>query len=305
MTFSFLGAGGGSGSGVAVWQYLSKAFNNIDPTSSEFIEIWDPADPTLPEPASAHVLVYAQPGWKNAAGKPGVEDYPPSCGGAFGYKHYSQGEIPQKVYAWSGRAMPAYPYDYMDSQRFSGFNTTPSRTRAMMLPNCGGQTYFHRSDMLAPDAETHYEGDWTKVYNGGNGHWWDRGGGLLPPPNDGPGSSGSFFGRGYDGGHFPGGSGGPGTDTARGPTANKMADGLMDELGILKLFVKGKAQDSNHAESGQFEVILPPDLFLFGQLPFQHDVSLLKLPAGRVPGDRNEEAPRLAMTFAVILEFKQ
>ena len=172
----------------------------------------------------------------------------------------------------------------------------------MMLPNCGAQGDFHQTDAIAPDAETHHFGDWTKVFNGGNGHWWNRFPGIFN--NDGPGSSGSFFGRGYDGGHFPGGSGGPGTDTARGPTATRMADGLLDEFGLLKLFVKGKSGDRNHGDNGDYQVVLPPDLFLFGQLPFQYDTSLLHLPVSNAPSAR-DIAPTPTMVFAVILEFKQ
>ena len=55
MTFSFLG-GGSSSSGVAVWQYLTADFDNTEPDPNKYIEIWDPNDPLLPEPASAHVL---------------------------------------------------------------------------------------------------------------------------------------------------------------------------------------------------------------------------------------------------------
>ena len=41
MSFRINGGGAG-GSGVAVWQYLTKEFNNIDVASDQFIEIWDP-----------------------------------------------------------------------------------------------------------------------------------------------------------------------------------------------------------------------------------------------------------------------
>ena len=307
MSFSFLGAGGG-GSGVAIWQYLTKEFNNIPPDANEFIEIWDPNDPLLPEPASAHVLVYSKHMWMNQATGNVHENYPPACGSSFGYKHYSQGEVPTKVYAWKGNSMIGFPYDYTAKRAYCGFSDTPSYTTGepMMLPNCGAQGDFFKTDSIAPDAETHHIGDWTKVFNGGNGHWWDRSvSPFFQNTNDGPGSSGSFFGRGYDGGHFPGGSGGPGTDTARGPTATRMADGLMDELGLLKLFVKGKAaSDNNHADDGDYQVVLPPDLFLFGQLPFQYDTSLLHLPVSNTPSARNL-APTPKMVFAVILEFKQ
>ncbi len=307
MTFSFLGGGGGSGSGIAIWQYLTKTFNNIPPAADQFIEIWNPNDPLLPEPASAHVLVYSKHMWMNQATTNEHENYPPACGSSFGYKHYSQGEIPQKVYAWKGNSMAAYPYNYASGRSYCGFNTEPSYTTGspMMIPNCGAQGYFFKTDSIAPDAEAHYIGDWTKVFNGGNGHYWDRAVFPFAPTNDGAGSSGSFFGRGYDGKHFPGGSAGPGTDTARGPTATKIADGLLDEFGLLKLFTKGKAAaDDNHADNGDYQVVLPPDLFLFGQLPFQYDTSLLHLPVSNPPSAR-QLAPTPTMVFAVILEFKQ
>ena len=300
MTFHFLGGGGGVGTGGSVWRYLTKTFANSEPSTSDFIEIWDATDPSLPEPSVAHVMMYSQSGWKNVNTASAREDYPPACGAAFGYRRYVQGEIPHKVYAWQGYAMPAYPYDYMDNTRFSGFNTTASLSGAMLLPNPGGQTYFHKADMIAPDAEAHYEGDWTTVFNGGNGHYWDRTG--EGTSHDGPGSCGSFFGRGYAGGKFPGGSGGPGTDTARGPVATKIADDVLDEMGIFKWFVEGKSQNDNHGDNGEFDVVVPSDLFLFGQLPFHYDASLLKLPSCIAPGDRTEHTSH-SITFAVILEF--
>ena len=306
MTFSFIGAGGG-GSDVAVWQYLTKTFNNNPPAADQYIQIWDPNDPLLPEPASAHVLVYSKHMWMNQAGNQQGDEYPPACGSSFGYKHYSQGEIPQRVYGWKGNSMAGYPYNYAPIDKYCGFNTEPTRDTGspLMLPNCGAQGDFHKTDAIAPDAETHHIGDWTKVFNGGNGHYWHRASFPFRPNYDGAGSSGSFFGRGYDGGHYPGGSGGPGTDTARGPVATRMADGLLDEFGLLKLFVKGKAAaDNEHADNGDYQVVLPPDLFLFGQLPFQYDASLLHLPVSNAPSARNV-APTPTMVFAVILEFKQ
>ena len=300
-SFNFVGFGG-SGSGVAVWKYTAKTFGNAHPDPAEFIQIWDPSDPLLPEPVSAHVMVYAMSAWKNKAGKSDQNDYPPACGTSFGYMKYEQGEIPQRVYAWRGRVMP-YPFKYNDSERFCGFNSTPSLNDAMMLPNTSAQGNFHQTDFLATDAETHRVGDWTKVFNGGNGHWYSGGGVSLH--EDGPGSSGSIFGHGYDGDIYPGGSGGPGTATARGPAATHIADGVLEEFGLLKLFIKGKpASDDQHADNGAFRVVLPPDLFLFAQLPFQYDASLLKLPESISPA-RRQTVTSTNMVFAVILEFKQ
>ena len=311
MTFSFIGAGGG-GSGVSVWQYLTTDFDNTTPSSSKFIEIWDPNDPLLPEPASAHVLVYGPRAWMKVAKTTPVpsdlDEYPPACGSAFGYKRYTKGEIPTKVYGWRGFHMNPFPYPYDDHSRYFGFDTKPAIdvNTSLMLPNCGGQQQFHQTDFLPSDAVTHQIGDWTKVFNGGKGHYWVRPFFPFRPDNDGAGSNASFFGPGYDGGHFPGGSGGPGTDTSRGPAATHIADGVLDELGLLKVFVKGKpASDNNHADNGDYEVVLPPDLFLFGQLPFQYDTSLLKLPVGNLPCDRRTYLPGPSMIFAVILEFKQ
>ena len=304
MTFSFLGGAGGAGTGGSIWKYLTKTFSNSVPSSSDFIELWDASDPLLPEPTSAHVMFYAQSGWKNVNTASAREDYPPACGAAFGYRHYFQGEIPNKLYGWQGYAMLSYPYDYMDNKRFAGINTTASLSGSMLIPNPGGQSYFHKSNFIAPDAESHYEGDWTRVFNGGNGHYWDRPSFPVVPNYDGTGSCGSFFGRGYDGGHYPGGSGGPGTDTARGPVATKIADGVLDVMGVFKWFVKGKSQDNNHGDNGEFEIVMPPDLFLFGQAPFHYDASLLKFPSCTPPGDRTEHTSHDA-TLAVILEFSE
>jgi len=305
MTFKFIGnAVAAAGGGAAVWLYKTKTFSGLSPSESEFIEIWDPSNPSLPEPSSAHVLLYALAGWMRVHN----ENSPPNCGAAFGYKKYLKGEIPQKVYAWRGNHHNNYPYDYPNSA-YCGFNTEASFNGAMMLPNPAnnGKGAFYRNDFIAPDAVGHAKGNWTKVFNGGNGHWWDRS--TTPgenfATNDGPGSNGSIFGPGYNGGHYPAGTGGPGTDTARGPTATKIADGVLDELGMLKLFVKGKAgADSQHADDGDFVVVLPPDLFLFSQLPFNYDTSLLKLGTGMmIPGDRMANTS-YQISFNVILEFK-
>jgi len=309
MSFKFFGdVGAAAGGGAAVWLFKNKVFSNTTPSSGQYIQIWDPNDKTLIEPDSAHVLLYTPTGWMKGADLTTVEDHPPSCGAAFGYKKYLKGSIPQRVYGWRGTHFEAYPYDYTNRLKYAGFNTSASSgDGAMMLPNPCGNQFFTQTDFVAPDAENNAIGSWDKVFNGGNGHWFDRSTptGANFATNDGPGSNGSIFGRGYNGGKFPAGTGGPGTDTARGPVAKKIADGVFDELGLVKYFTQGLAgTDTAKADNGAYEVVLPPGLFLFSQLPFQYDTSLLQISSGMSePGPRSVRFDGV-LSFNVILEFK-
>jgi len=308
MSFKFIGLDGGaapaSGSNSSIWVYKSADFTYWEPRASDVLQLWDPADPRMPEPDSAHVLVYTQTAWmKNLA-----ENRPPSCGAAFGYKKYLKGSVPQKVYGWRGSHMP-FPYTYNDKSRYGGFNTSASLTGAMLIPNPTDNSHFNQTDLLAPDAEANKIGAWDIVYNGGNGHWWDRNASNYTT-NDAPGSNGSIFGRGVNGaGHYPSGTGGPGTDTARGPVAERMSSEVFEELGALRNLIKGKSYDGTdpdkYADNGDFVINPDAGMLMLGGVPVGWDATKLKLGTGMMnPGPR-DVAPTYKMSFNVILEYRR
>jgi len=274
---------------------------------NNFLEIWNKNDPLKPEPTSAYIFVGAMIPWMNAPN----ENHPPCCGSAFGYKKYRKGQIPEKVYGWRGDHAIVYPYDYTDRVRYGGFNSTPSYTDAMMLPNACLQGLFTQTDFIPPDAVNHAIGNWDKVFNGGKGHWFAR---STPPSNftghDGCGSSASIFGPGHDGGQYPAGSGGPGTDTARGPVAKGLAPGILVEMGLYRNFIWGKSRTWNtEGDAGDFEIHLPPNLFMFGQGPIAFSDNLLSLPPVAIPPDRlrntvPDQPGTHAVYFSVMLEYR-
>ena len=147
MSFSFLGGGGGGQSGAIVTM-RSKNFRNIDPSSSDFFQVWDPSDPTLPEPDFCHILVTTRLPYMNhltAADSPGC------CGAAFGYKVFMKGNVPQKLYAWrGGSGPPSLPYTYSDNAYFSGFNDSPVRGGGYELPLAAKQSAMGSSDTTLP-----------------------------------------------------------------------------------------------------------------------------------------------------------
>ena len=286
MTFSFLGGGGGFGSGINVLRYVKGRLAGVNPDPNRFLQLWDPNDPMWPEPDIAHVLYYGGTGWMNKYNASDREDYPPACGCAFGYKKFRKENVPQRLYGWIGALASTFPYDYSDSSAYGGFNIGPSRTGAWELPTPTRQGFFHKTDYLAPNVYGHAKGQWDAVFPGGNGHWFKRT--LVVTSPDGCGSNASVFGRGYPGDVFPGGTGGPGTATARGPVATHIADGVLDELGAFKRFVKGKAQVSPvQGDNGDFVVDIPSDMFEFAGAPVSPDGSLLKLPWGPTPTSRD------------------
>jgi len=303
MSFGFIGASG-AGSGVSIFQYVTKEFDLLVPTATDFIEIWNPNNPLLPEPESAHVMLCGMVGWLNSKN----ENHPPNCGAPFGYKRYLKGNVPRKVYAWRGNHNThGYPYNYDDNGTYCGFNTSASFNGAMMLPNPGSQSMFSQTDFIAADAVNHSKGDWDKVFNGGNGHYFARPGAFKN--HDGPGSNASIFGSGYNGGQYPAGTGSAGTDTARGTEATHIAKGILDEFGFFKNFVKGAAPETDENKTGSdgsFTLNVPSDVFPFGMAPLSIDTSKLQLPKAVPPTDRLDSTglTEYKITFAVILEYK-
>jgi len=314
MTFKFIGLDGGaapaSGGNVALWLYKTKSFTNTDPSSGKFFQIWDPNDARFPEPDSAHILFYTVGGWMKGADLTTSEDHPASCGCAFGYMKWNKGSIPQKIYAWRGLHHGAYPYSYTDLQRYSGFGTSPSTTGAWMLPNPCGNHFFTQTDFVAPDATGNAKGDWTKVFNGGNGHWWDRRTSLVyDTTKDAPGSNGSIFGPGQNGaGKYPAGLAGSGTDTARGSADISMSLEVMDELGPLRYFIKGKAYDGTdpdkHADEGNFQIDTSAGMLVDTGIPVQWDASGLQLGTDMMAPGPRDIRPTQKISFNVILEYK-
>jgi len=311
MSFKFIGEGAGvapSGGNVALWVYKTKTFSNTYIDTSQFFQVWDPNDKRFPEPDSAHFLIYTVAGWMKGADLSTKEDHPPSCGAAFGYKKFTKGNIPQKMYAWRGLHFDAYPYDYSRTDRYTGINTSPTGVGAMKLPNPCGNHFFTQSDFIAPDAEGNYLGDWDVVFNGGNGHWWDRGR-ATSFPTDAPGSNGSIFGPGQNGaGQFPAGLASSGTTTARGSADISMSLEVMNELGPLRFFIKGKAYDGTdpdkHADEGNFQIDTTAGMLVDTGIPVQWDASGLKLGTGMsVPGPRDVRFDGV-LSFNVILEYK-
>ena len=304
MTFSFLGAGGGGQSGAIVTM-RSKNFRNVNPSSSDFFQVWDPNDPTLPEPDLCHVLVTTRLPYMNnltAASSPGC------CGAAFGYKVFTKGNVPQKLYAWrGGGGPPSIPYTYSDDVYFSGFNDSPSRGGGYELPLAALQSAMGTSDTyLAPDAENHSRGDWNVVFNGGNGAKLA----VSPFPfaeEGGAGANGSIFGP---GGHanemYGGGTGGDATSSARGPSAIGMHEKVFENWSpMFKGWIQGdnsNLSQSWQGESGKAKISVPSGRFLLSGGPTNIDTTNIVLPSPSIPpGSKtiNDDV----MNFVILSEY--
>jgi len=180
----------------------------------------------------------------------------------------------------------------------------------MKLPNPCGNHFFTQTDFVAPDAEGNYLGDWDVVFNGGNGHWYDRASGGFPDQSkDAPGSNASIFGPGQNGaGKYPAGLAGPGTDTARGSADIAMSLEVMNELGPLRFFIKGKAYDGTdpdkHADEGNFQIDTTAGMLVDTGIPVQWDASNLQLGTGMMAPGPRDIRPTQKISFNVILEYK-
>ena len=281
-----------TGANSTIWVRIEHPMDSETPASSKGVLIWADDDSRWPEPKSMHVLfttVCARIDAGNPLIYPDEEHYPPSCGAAFGYRRWTQGSIPKRLYAWYG-SRGAYPYDYTALSVFGGFNSAATNIGASELPNPTNNRNFHRTDFVAPDAVTNKRGDWDVVYNGGDGHWYDRG---TDKTRDAPGSNASIFGPGKDGaGKYPSGLASPGSTTARGSSDIRMALEIMPELGALRRFIKGKAyagSDPNKfADEGLFQVVPGLGTLMAGGVPAQWNADKLKLlGALNPPGPRD------------------
>jgi len=300
MSFRIEG-GGAVGGGSAIVTMRSKNFRNISPSATEFFQVWDPADPVLPEPDLCHVMVTTRLPYMDALSSNNVG----CCGAAFGYKIFRKGNIPQKLFAWRGAGGPSsLPYTYSRNQDFSGFNDSTSRTNAYELPLAAVQSAMNgRNDYLPPDAENNYRGVWDTVFNGGRGakntsNFVGGGGG---------GANGTIFGRGGNANLiYGGGTGGNATATARGPAAVAMHEKVFKNWSpIFKSFIKGddsEAPSDRYGASGKAKFVVPTGNFILASGPTNIETAGVVLPEPAWPPPStiiNDDV----MNFVVLCEY--
>lgn len=275
-------SGGASDSGLYKFLF-GNYFYNTDPDVAAFIEIWRNGDKTRPKPDSITVMIWGQPAWH--ARNTQSENHPPDCGCAFGIVTIKGDDVPEKIYAWRGRHQVSYPYTYPKDRTF-GFNSTPSRDGAWLLPNMTGNHIFTNTDFIAPDAVNNNWGDFDAVYNGGNGHFYSR----TINGHDSPGSNGSPFGDGKTSTtEYPASCGGSGTETGRGPKALGIGLNILKPLGSLR----PHAVELNppnlvlNGGTGGFEFTLPSGSFGMARgAPYHPDTSMISINGGLPPTHR-------------------
>ncbi len=304
MTFSFIGAGGGGGSGAIVTM-RSKNFRNVNPSSSEFFQVWDPSDSTLPEPDFCHIMVTTRLPYMNHLT---ADSSPGCCGAAFGYKVFTKGNVPQKLYAWrGGGGPPSLPYTYSDDAYFSGFNDSPVRGGGYEIPLAALQSAMGTSDTyLAPDAENHYRGDWDVVFNGGNGAKLT----TSPFPfggQGGAGANGTIFGPGGNANdQYGGGTGGNATSSARGPSAIVMHEKVFENWSpMFKTWIQGDTSNLTNSwqgESGKAKIAVPSGRFLLSGGPTNIDTANVILPEPAIPPGSNTINDDV-MNFVILSEY--
>jgi len=84
---------------------------------------------------------------------------------------------------------------------------------------------------------------------------------------------------------------------------------VMDELGPLRFFIKGKAYDGTdpdkYADEGYFQIDTTAGMLVDTGIPIQWDASQLRLVSGMMaPGPRDISPPAYKISFNVILEYK-
>ena len=280
-------SGGDSDSGL--YKFLkADYFNNTEPLSTKFVEIWRQGDKTRPRPDSITVMMWGAAAW-HARGT--VSDsHPPDCGSAFGIITIKGDDIPQKIYAWRGRHQPGYPYTYPKDRTF-GFNSTPSREGAWLLPNMTGNQIFNNTDFVAPDAINNHWGDFDAVYNGGNGHFYSP----SSTAHDSPGSNGSPFGNGKTSTtEYPASCGGSGTAQGRGPKARGIGLDILKPLGSLRPHAIELEPTDLYREGGTggFEFELPTGSFGMARgVPYTPNATVVRVDGGQPPKDRTFVEP--------------
>lgn len=314
-----ISGGGGSGSGNAgLYKFLQAPKLNVaNPDSSKFVQIWERNNPLKQRPETITILFWGPGVWMTRGTGTAGEDHPPDCGAAFGTVTLRGAQIPEKLYYWRGSHAPNYPYTY-PKFRTAGFNKSPTRDGAWLLPNATGNKNFNRTDFIAPDAVGHHWGNWDAVYNGGNGHWFDR---TQTDPwrtgSDAPGSAGSIFGPGKTttSGKWPASCGSGGSDTARGSLADGIGEpSVLKPLGGLRVYAKEVApatsdEDLKHfGGNGNFKFVIPSDIFgLAGGCPINPSagLSLIDVGGGPIPRDRLSQVRDYYVTLIILFEFAQ
>ena len=300
MSIIISGGVGSAGGSAGIYKFLQAPKINVpDPDPTKFVEIWERGSATKQRPRSITILYWGPGVWMTRDSGTAGEDHPPDCGASFGTVTLRGSQIPEKLYYWRGNHQATYPYTYA-KHKTGGFNGSATRDGAWLLPNATGNSQFNRTDFIAPDAVGHHWGNWDAVYNGGNGHWWER-----QTPNgwitseDSPGSNASIFGPGKtttgDGNHYPASCGGSGTGTERGPLAHGVAEpAILEPLGALRPYavetIPSTWTDSDKKHNGgigSFGFEMPNELFgLAGGCPIDPTAGLQRIAVGGGPPPR-------------------
>ena len=302
------GVGGASSGGMFKIDTWSVVPNNPSSDPSQVYEVWRNGTRDMRRPKSLTIMMWPQLMWMATRD----EDAPPSSGACFGCVTLRGAQIPEKIYAWRGVGN-GYPYDYRNRRFYSMFASSPNldASDARGLPNPASQNNFSRQDAIAPDAVNNHIGSWDVVYNGGNGHWWNR-----QTPNgwiigkDTPGSNGSIFGPGKTcgtGARFPASCGSAGTATERGTLAVGVSEpAILRPLGGLRLYATEIAPSitDKQAGTGKAKMELPPGVFgVGGGVPFI--ATSFELPGGDPPADRLSERGSIGVNFVFLYEIDQ
>jgi len=309
---SIIISGGGSSDFAALYKIITASSSALTPSTSSYIQIWDPADSKLPRPYTVTVMAWGLAGWMNKYNATDVADYPPSCGTAFGIVTI-RGDIPQKLYTVRGyhQQTSSYVYDQRDRCSFIGPNPTLD-DEGWYLANPGGQSYFYQSDLKATDVAGNKNAlgkPWDFVANGGNGHYFS---GWAPPAgenfwkSDSPGSNGSVFGNGFTSTGtgagpdwpFPSSCGGSGSPSGRGPLAKGATDpsvrrALKPMAAMLPYALEVAPAGGFYTTggTGEFTFDTPADtFFVMSGAPFNPRTSL-NIPGGMAPPPRDVKPP--------------
>ncbi len=278
-------SGGASDSGLYKFLTAPK-INQINPAADKFVEIWEQGNKAKPRPESITVMIWGPGAWQTHSTS--RLDLPPDCGSAFGIVTLKGSQVPEKVYYFRGNHQANYPYTYEKGKTF-GFNSSAQREGGWLLPNMTGNIRFPNADFIAADAVNNNWGTWDAVYNGGNGHYWNR---LGTDTMDSPGSNGSVFGTGKTStGDYPASCGGGGTSSGRGPKAKGIGLDILKPIGSLRPYASelepAQANLNLSGGGGGFEFVLPQNSFGMARgAPYIPDTSVVRVNGGPEPINR-------------------
>ena len=316
MSIIISGGVGSAGGSAGIYKFLEAPKINVpDPDPTKFVEIWERGSATKQRPQSITILYWGPGVWMTRDSGTAGEDLPPDCGASFGTVTLRGSQIPEKLYYWRGNHQATYPYTYAKNKT-GGFNGSATRDGAWLLPNATGNIRFNRTDFIAPDAIGHHWGKWDAIYNGGNGHWWDRSQTDSWKVADTPGSNGSIFGQGKTttNGEWPASCGSGGSDTARGTLAHGVAEpAVLEPLGALRPYavetIPGSWSPSDRQHFGgigAFSFEMPTNLFgLAGGCPIDPTAGLQRIivGGGPPPRDRLSQVRDYYVTLIVLFEY--